>query len=223
MPKFNEKGIAFTILLIAFLAIALLIAIGFLIQVNFFSNPKPKDAPQSQPQEVPATSSATTSCDQGCQDLIDGKLAKLKQELEAEIKQSKSTTTTPGVSSQTTSTPSESYIYFGVNGSTQSTGWSDLPGSDVKFNSTNYPGAKSFYFQASLQSDAPDRTTYARIYDLTHSTGVSGSDISFTGLTATFVQSSALNLSNGDLQLRVQIHGVINNATIYNPRIKIVY
>lgn len=119
--------------------------------------------------------------------------------------------------------PKEAFVYFGNSGSTQSTTWSDMSGSDIKFNINNYPRAKAFYFQADLQTDAPDRTGYARIYDITHSLGVAGSDIAFSGLTANLKESASLNLAPGNLQLRIQLHSDLNVTTIYNPRIKIVY
>jgi hypothetical protein len=220
MPKLNQKGVAFTILLIVFLAIALIIATIFILQPIIFNSKAgtTTNIPKQVPNQPPATTSASQSCGADCQADIDSKLAQFKTDLLKELGKLPSSSTTPSQNS-----PKEIYLNFGVNGSTQSTDWVDLIGSDIKFNSANYPGAKGFYFQANLQTDAPDRNGYARIYDVTHSAEVSGSVINFAGLTATFKQSNAISLSSGDLQLRVQVKSELNNTLIYNPRIKVVY
>lgn len=224
MPKINQSGAAFTMLLIIFLVVGLIIAVAFLGQVTFFNNPNQPNNPifpRAVPNQKPATPSASPKD-------VDTKIAELRQELLRVIDQNKSTNSASNNSASTqtpTSNPSQvNYVYFGVNGSTSSTSWADLPGSDIKFNTTNYPGAKAFYFQASLQSDAPDRTAYARVYDVGNAAGVVGSDIKYAGsLTATFKESSNLTFGSGDLTLRVQLHSDLNMTTIYNPRIKIVY
>jgi len=211
----------------AILAILLILVVGG--SLYYFSQQRVSDNSSSQisnpaatPKEVPKNlgplaSTASTTFD-------DPKLLQLKKDILLEVDQKistlsgKSTTTTTA-----TKSTKEEYVYFGTTGSTQSITWIDLAGSSIKFNIGNYPGAKAFYFQASLQTDAPDRIGYARVYDTTHSAPVGGSDINFTGLTATFKQSSTMNLSSGDLDLKVQLQSTLNLTTIYNPRIKIVY
>lgn len=192
----------------------------------------PTQATDTAKLEAPVAPVPSDSCSGGCQALMDAKIAQLKKELLAVI--SKSPTpgssvilpnpTSPPSQNQTTSQPKEIYLYFGVNGSTQSMSWTDIAGTQINFNPSNYPGAKGFYFQANLQSDAPDRTVYARIYDATHTVGVQGSDIEYTGLTSTLKESSSLTFLSGSISLKTQIKSLVGNlATVSNPRIKIVY
>jgi hypothetical protein len=85
------------------------------------------------------------------------------------------------------------------------------------------PGAKGVYFQANLSSDAPDRTAYARLSDAASGNGIANSDFNYTGLTPTLKESGPLSLPAGKVTLRVQLHAVLNQAIIQNPRLKIVY
>ncbi len=121
-------------------------------------------------------------------------------------------------------TGSEQLVEISASGSTSETGWTVLPGSEITFNKANYSGAKKMYFQASLSSDASDRTVYARLYDKTHGIGVQGSEISTKSTTAVLIQSDALNFYSGNLSLQVQIKSLNGNvASILNPRIRVVY
>lgn len=118
----------------------------------------------------------------------------------------------------------EQVIPISATGSTNSSDWTVLPGSEITFNKASYAGAKKMYFQASLSSDASDRTVYARLYDATHEIGIQGSDISAKSSTLLFVQSGNINPFSGDLSLKVQIKSLNGNlVTITNPRIRVVY
>lgn len=121
-------------------------------------------------------------------------------------------------------TGSEQLVTISASGTTSETGWTAVPGSEITFNKANYSGALKMYFQASLSSDASDRTVYARLYDKTHGIGIQGSEISTKSVTSVLVQSNALNFYSGNLSLQVQIKSLNGNiASILNPRIRVVY
>lgn len=123
-----------------------------------------------------------------------------------------------------TRTGSEQLVEISASGTSAETEWTVVPGSEITFNKANYSGAKKMYFQASLSSDASDRTVYARLYDKTHGIGVQGSDISTESVTSVLVQSNPLNFFSGNLSLQVQIKSLNGNvASILNPRVRIVY
>lgn len=170
-----------------------------------------------------ATTSAESSTD--FQVLIDQKIRQLREELLKTLQ-----TPTPKPKAQTVAQaqaqpqPKEIYINFGNGGSTTATSWTDVSGAEITFDAANYPGVKAFYFQANLKSDAPDRQTFARIFDATHSVGVQGSDMSYAGLTSKLTESGSLTFLSSRLTLRVQIHSLnVNLATIEGPKIRIVF
>lgn len=182
-----------------------------------------------------ATTSAVslTECSDSCiaqlDKRIDRKINQLKSELNKQIAAAiPSSSVIPlqtGTSTSSNTTAiKELIVSFGGNGSTTSTSWTDMTTTDINFNPANYPGATGFYFQANLRADAPDKTTYARIYDATHFVGVIGSDISSLGMSSNLVESGKLTFLSGPLRLRVQIHSLNGNAAFLDSaRIRITF
>lgn len=183
---------------------------------------------------APTVSTVSADCSTACltqlDKRIDTKINLLRQEINKQIVAaipSSSVVQLPSTkSTSTTSTQSikELIVNFGGDGSTTSTSWTDMSTTDINFNPANYPGAIGFYFQANLRADAPDKTTYARVYDATHFVGVIGSDISSLGMTSNLVESGKLTFLSGPLRLRVQIHSLNgNSAFLDSARIRITF
>src|SRR5581483_2925535 len=149
MPKNSSGFAAITIMLVMNLVI---IAAG---GIYYFANQNVKNSTPTQtaqstnasPNEVPAELPSSTPIP-----IIstsdDPKLTQLKNEILNAVDEKIATT------SADLNQPQEYFVYFGANGSTQSTAWTDMSGSDIKFNTASYPGAKTFYFEADLQTDA---------------------------------------------------------------------
>jgi hypothetical protein len=180
--------------------------------------------------------SASISCDKACQNLIDTKLARIKEDLAKSIAASapRSTgitsitppgaLTTPSTTVVNSSQAKEFFLYFGVSGSTQETDWIDVSGGQINFDISNYPGARAIYFIGNLKSDAPDRSAYARLLNVSSGSAITGSEISFTGLSSTPTTSVAMDVPSGSLKLQVQIKSLNGNlATIENPRVRVIY
>lgn len=182
------------------------------------------ESPQQDIQTRESTSSA--SCLSDCQAIIDAKLTQVRNDL---LKTFQSPTPQPKTTTQTTTTsqpqPKEIYISLGGGGSTSSTDWTDVSGSNIDLDFSRYPGAKGFYFQANLKSDAPDRTSFARLYDVNNKVGIQGSEINYTGLTSKLIESGPLTFHfTGKLTLIIQIHSLNGNlATVESPRIRVAY
>ena len=118
----------------------------------------------------------------------------------------------------------EQTIPISASGTTTSTEWTDVAGSEISFNKINYKGFKKLYFQANLGSDAGDRKAFARLYDATNGVGIQGSDVFSSSTTLAFVQSGEINPFGGELKVRVQIKGLNGNlVSISNPRIVVKY
>lgn len=238
----NQNGFIPIFIIIAILILAAVAFGGYYLYQRFQG---PTEVPSTNPltsllQSSPSPSSSPSAnlpndCGPGCQAAINSKVDSLRAELlktlSAQITTQLQSTNplTAGsspapITSATTSAPTVYYVTMGTGGSTQSTSFIELTGTQISFDTGNYPGAKGFYFQANLQSDAPDRTSYARVYDVTHGVSVSGSDINFTGLTSTFKESTAMNLPSGKVTLDVQTKSFNGNlSSVQNPRIKIQY
>jgi hypothetical protein len=235
----NEKGFSLIIiaLIVGFVAVGIVTG-AVIIRTNQLK--KQGVISQVSTTPSPKSSMATSSaepCPSACQAIVEQKIADAKKEILKSLQNTSSNTpqtvivnnpqpqpstqpTTQSVSNQ----PQVLYLYFGVNGSTNSNSWVDLVGSDLSFNVANYPGAKSFIFQANLSSDAPDRTVYAQLINVGTGQSIPNSVISYTGLAATLIQSSSLSMPTGAITLRVQIHSMIGNlTTIQNPRLQINY
>ena len=249
----HEKGFAHLILIVAVLAVMAVAVGSIFIFNPFSASPQTNQQPnptsitqESTPStlltplssptpsaKVATKSAVSADCNAACQAHIENRVAALKGELvtliKSEVQKTQqpvgglTTTSTPIVTSSSTQ-PKVAYLYFGVNGSTTSNSWATVSGSQIKFDPNHYPGATNFYFETTIASDANDRTAYARIYDTTHGGAMQGSEMSYTGTTPTLKTSNALVLPSGEAELVVQIHNLnVNTASVYNPRIKIVY
>ena len=218
--------------LLLIVAVLGLVVIGNLLFLNYKIFTQKTEKPQeiSQARQTPTTSvsesEATPSGSTDIQVLIDTKIAQLKEELLETIRGSTPKTQTTSQQTQTsTSQPKEIFITLGAGGSTTATAWTDISGTTIDLDRGRYPGATSFYFQANLKSDASDRTTYARLYDVNNKVGIQGSEISYAGLTSKVIESGQLTFHfGGKLTLVVQIHSLNGNlATVDSPKIRVAY
>ncbi len=122
------------------------------------------------------------------------------------------------------SVPKITYIPL-TGGSTQSTDWVTVSGSQFNLNISDY-GTKAYaVWDANLRVGNANGTTFVRLYDTTHSIGVNGSEIfiSDTG-TSTDVISGSLSFWLGNNTYVVQIKS-LNSSTAFmdSGRIKISY
>lgn len=187
-------------------------------------------ASSSLPKEVPLTQtslSSTPGCDIGCQTYVTAQIAAAKASILSDISSS-STKSIAALSSPNpaaASAPVNYYLGFGSDGASQSKDWVSVNGTQINFNSANYPGAKAFYFQANLRSDAPDRGAWARVINTSTGGGIPGSDITMGGsLTSVFKESAAMSLPSGTALLQIQIHSLNGNfAYVEGAKLRIAY
>lgn len=116
--------------------------------------------------------------------------------------------------------------YIPLNGgSTQNTDWVNIASSQFSLNITDY-GAKAYaIWDANLRVDNANGTTYARLFDTTHSIAVNGSEISLTDQSqSTNITSGSLSFWAGNNTYVIQIKS-LNSSTAFvdNGRIKITY
>lgn len=174
------------------------------------------------PAPTTASQSAQTALNcSNCQSLIKDEIAKAIPSI------------TPKVTTQTVASkpaPAESssnkisYISIGSGGSINNMSWADLPGTDFYFDLSDYPGAKSVRWEASLQSFTSSDPVYARLYDVTNNRGVDGSDLSTTASSYTYIRSSDLSIWRGNNLYRVQARGSSGNTVnLSSPRLKVIF
>ena len=169
---------------------------------------------------VPSGSSADT-CGSVCQQTIDEKVSQAMSTVSGKetIKETKVVEKT----SSKTSQPQVIYIPLGGGGSTTNTTWTDVGNAEVYFDLNDYPNFSEARFEGFIKVKNGNGKAFARLYDVTHSIGVQGSDIETTSENFTMVDSDPLAFWRGKNLYRVQIKSLNGyEASIDSGRIKIV-
>lgn len=115
-----------------------------------------------------------------------------------------------------TQKPQDNYIQISGSGSTQKTDWTDVAGTDFSFDvSKDFSKGAKFAWEGFLRVTDANGTAYARIYDVTHGTGVDGSEISVSNtLSYARANSTNMNFWSGRNLYRVQIKSLINTVNV---------
>jgi hypothetical protein len=157
-----------------------------------------------------------------------------KKEINKVVSQAVATTSGTKKSATTTSVPIPTavpksqivFIPLTATFTTTNMTWTDVPGTDIYINlvSEYGVGARAWWDAFLTVADA-NGTVYARLYDVTHSIGVSGSDVMLENIgTSTQVSSGQLGFWAGRNLYRVQIRSLNSFIVSFtNGRIKIAY
>jgi hypothetical protein len=160
-------------------------------------------------------------CDASCQKEIADQVARAVATLSASSK--------VGVAKPlpvSTSKPQDTYIQISGAGSTQNTAWTDVPGTDFSFDVTrDFDKSAKFAWEGFLKITSANGTAYARIYDVTHSIGVDGSEISVVDKEDfTRANSNNMNFWAGRNLYRVQIKSLNTfNVDYTGGKIRVSY
>lgn len=157
------------------------------------------------------TQTAGETCSADC-------LTKIQQEVKKAVGQEKIIQAIP-----TSTAAKVAYIAVGSTGSTASTSWADISGTDFYFNLTDYPQVKAVRWEASLQSYLSSDPVYVRLYDVTNNRAVDGSDLTTTSPTYQYIRSSDLTIWRGNNLYRIQAKG--SNGNVVNvsaARLKVI-
>ncbi len=129
---------------------------------------------------------------------------------------------------QTTTTASHGTVYIplGGQGNTTNTGWVDVPNNEVYINlKGDYGQTAKATWDVFLRVENANGQAFARLFDVTHSIAVDGSEVSIVN-NASFTQASSgnLNLWAGKNLYRVQLKS-LNGFPIYldSGRVKISF
>lgn len=135
---------------------------------------------------------------------------------------------TPGVTKaltpKATSTPSPSvtYLTIGSSGSTQSTSWVDIAGTEFYFNLADYSKVKTVRWEINVRSFLGGNPVYVRLYDVTNNRAIDNSEMLTTSSTSVILRSTDLTIWQGSNLYRVQAKSDSGNpAYLDSPRLKI--
>lgn len=200
---------------------AIFLVVNFIFTQYEILQLKNSFVPQAQSTSQPLNMQNTDQCGSACQAYI---RSVLTQGSAVPSPTASSVPTSKPVAVATTKTTQITYIPLS-GGSTQSTGWADVAGTQFTLNIGDYGTNPYAIWDANLRVDNANGTTYARLYDTTHGISVNGSEISVSNTsTSTDVTSSALQFWNGNNTYVVQIKSLNNQAAfIDSGRIKISY
>jgi hypothetical protein len=124
------------------------------------------------------------------------------------------------------SKPQDAYIQISGSGSTQKTEWTDISGSDFSFDiNKDFDKGAKFAWEGFLRVNDANSTAFARIFDVTHSIGVDGSEISVANKSEyTRTNSTNLNFWAGRNVYRIQIKSLNTiNVDYMGGKIRVSY
>lgn len=123
----------------------------------------------------------------------------------------------------TVTCPKKIYIPLG-SGTVKSQDWQDT-GAQVYIDPNNFPGAKSFVWEASFKIPTANGRVYGRlinVYD--NKVEIWGSEISSEGAVSTLIASAPINLWQGNKLYRVQLKTSMDyEAEMQGARIVVTY
>jgi len=183
--------------------------------------------PNSQTALVSSPSSPSSSIipdtyESICRQLIDEKIAQAIATLSGK-EAAKETETTGKNTTQKTSQPQVIYIPLGGGGATVSRDWADVGNAEIYLDKNDYPNLNKAYFEGFIRVKHGNGKVFARLYDVTHSIGVQGSDIESASESYTLVESGSLNFWQGKNLYRIQVKSLNGyEASIDSGRIKLI-
>jgi hypothetical protein len=222
----KEKGFLITaiVFLVLILSNLIVLDLNLIKQEKATANLNTSSDNQAEIIPTPSISSSSQTtgsaqCDFDCQQIINQKISQAIATLSANQSTSQSTKTNTQKSSQ----PQVVYIPLGGGGSSSSRDWADIGNAEVYLDLKDYPTLTEARFEGFLGVKNGNGKSFARLYDVTHSIGVQGSEIESTSEKFTMVISGTLSLWQGKNLYRVQVKSLNGyDANFDSGRIKLI-
>ena len=116
-----------------------------------------------------------------------------------------------------------SYLPISTGGSTANRDWTNIAGTEFYFDTSNYPGLVTVYFEANIHLLNGNGIGYVRLFDTAHGIGVQGSDAQTSNQAATLVESGQVSFWAGKNLIRVQAKSLTTETTIFDSgRLRII-
>lgn len=120
------------------------------------------------------------------------------------------------VTQSTTKTKHVSYVNVSGGFGQIAYDWMDVPASEFYFNKSDYDGLKEVKFESNMKLLNGNGMAYVRLFDVTHGSVVTGSQVETGNQNNTVVTSTALNFMDGKNLIRVQIKSLTADTTVFN-------
>jgi hypothetical protein len=209
-----------------FLVIDLLIlniVVGYVAYLNFFSKSSEQVSAPVKSDSLADKIVTNDACPASCVDLIDQ--TKFSESIETVASPTPTVipTKAPVYTSAKQKIKYTSYVPIPGSGSTLNTSWTTLEGTDFYLTTADYPGLVGVYFEANIKLQNGNGVAYVRIYDVTNSRAVDGSDVSTSSQTTDYVSNGPLSLWAGYNHYAVQARSLTADTTHFvSGRLKIV-
>lgn len=148
-------------------------------------------------------------CGEDCQSYIDSKL---------NIPVPSPTTITKTVYQTITKPKTKSIVYVPISGSgsTTSNDWTSISGTDFYLDKADYKDLVEISFEGNLKLFNGNGMAYMRLFDVTHSIAVQGSDAQTSSQISNPVNSGAINLWSGKNLYRVQLKSLTADTAVFD-------
>jgi len=215
-----KKILLISVSVLSILVLANLVALDInWLRTKRVENVDENQLPSSHVTPTPLITPTLTDCT-GCEDLINQKVSEAMATISGQetIRETTIIEKTP-----TSSQPQVIYIPLGGGGSTASKEWTDVGNAEVYFDIGDYPNIDRAYFEGFIKVQHGNGKVFTRLYDVTHSIGVQGSDIYTGSESYSLVESGSLNFWQGKNLYRIQIKSLNGyEASVDSGRIKII-
>jgi len=192
------------------------VAVGFLVYQTI--SPSRQTTQNLEIGEEGAKTSVEEGCTEACRGYINQKLA-------SQVSATPTITAAPKAPTPTARVKIKSVGYVPVPGagSTLLTNWTVLAGTDFYLSKADFPGLTEVYFEANVKLLNGNGIAYVRIFDVSHSIAVDGSELQTSNQTSTFLSSKKISLWEGFNHYQIQAKSLTADTTVYESgRLKMV-
>lgn len=185
-----------------------------------------RNLPQSNQQDnsglTEIKQDVADGCRSECQEYIKMKIAEVLVSPSVTLTPTKSVTTV-GTGAPRTKVKSVSYLPIPGSGSTLENDWVKISGTDFYMSKADYQGLTGVYFEANVKLINGNGKAYVRLFDITHSVGVQGSELSTSSQTSVFISTNAISLWEGYNHYAIQVKSLTADTTVFESgRLKIM-
>lgn len=161
-----------------------------------------------------------SDCGEDCKKYIEEKIADILQVSPSGTPK----ITLPAQTKTLNKVRSVSYVPIPGSGSTNnSSDWVNLPSTEFYLDKNDFPGLVETDFEANISLINGNGLAMVRLWDVSHSIAVVGSEVQTSSQTPKLVVSGNLNLWSGKNLYRVQVKSLTADTTIFGSgRLKIV-
>jgi len=165
---------------------------------------------------------ATDTCGEECKAYINEKISSVLSGVTPTVTPKEEKKTQTPVPTRT-KVKNVSYVPIPGSGNTLNTSWTTIAGTDFYLSKGDYPGLTGIYFEANMKLVNGNGIAYLRVYDMTHSIAVNGSEIQSSSQTSTFVTSGAISLWDGYNHYVIQARSLTADTTVFESgRLKFI-